>query len=122
MKIVWCFDRIARSGVFAFDTARDDFNFKEIVNKMISYNSMTWGELKRQTHDRGKSKHHFLDPSSFSDEAKEQIARNRLEDEVDDIFSFALQNTLRVIGLRKGQMFHVVWYDPYHQFAPSTKR
>ena len=63
-KIIWVFDKIDRSGNYAFDVNREDFDHKEVLGKMVDYSSMTWGEVKRQTHDDGKSKHHFLTPGS----------------------------------------------------------
>lgn len=122
LKIVWCFDMLDVDGDFAFNTSRSDFQHKEILDKMISYSTMTWAELRAQTHDKGKSKHHFLDPAALSPAAKERIAAKHFEESSDTIFSFALQNKLRIIGLREGEKFHAVWYDPQHKFCPSTKK
>lgn len=55
-----------KKSIYAFDVNRPDFDHKEVLGKMINYSSMTWGEVKRQTHDDGKSKHHFLAPGSLS--------------------------------------------------------
>ena len=35
--------------------------------------------------------------------------------------SFAFTNTLRVIGLRDREKFHVLWYDARHEVYPSSK-
>jgi len=121
-KIAWCFDRIDRSGKFAFDPSRPDFNHKELIEKIISYGSMTWADLKRQTHDKGKSKHHFLTLESLSPEAAERVKRLLPEEEFDSVFSLALQNVLRIIGIRKDEKFYVMWYDTKHEFCPSHKQ
>ena len=118
---IWLFDLLDRSGPFAFDTSRPDFQHKEFLDKMIAYSNMTWAEIKQQTHDKGKSKHHMLDESGFSPAAWERVKAKHLEEETDAIFSFALQNLLRIIGIRRNAEFHVVWYDPKHQFYPSKK-
>ena len=121
-KIIWCFDRIDRNGPFAFDVNRQDFLPREILDKMISYSSMTWREITRHTHDDGKSKHHFLnDADKFSDAARARISAMKLGEDTDHIFSFALQNKLRVIGLRDREFFHVLWYDSRHEFYPSQR-
>ena len=119
---VWCFDMLDKAGSFAFDTSRSDFDHREFLDKMIAYSNMTWTEIKQQTHDKGRSKHHMLDESGFSPAAWERIKAKHLEEYTDAIFSFAFQNLLRVIGVRRNEEFHVVWYDANHQFYPSKKR
>ena len=116
------FDMLDRDGAFAFDLLRPDFDHKEVLDKLIAYSNMTWTEIMRQVHDRaGKSKHHFLSGGRLSREAIERIRVKGLEEYSDSIFSFALQNRLRIIGIRTGVEFHVVWYDPEHQFCPSRR-
>lgn len=123
LKVIWAFDNIDKDGPFAFAFNSVTFPHKEILGKMISYASMTWTELDRQTHDAGKSKNHFLEFESLSKEAKERFKYKFPEfDTADSIFSFALQNKLRIIGVRDGQIFHAIWYDPEHKFCPSHKR
>ena len=121
-KAIWLFDEIDKSGHFAFDILREDFQHKEFLDKMISYTNMTWNQIVSQTHDQGKSKHHFLNEDGLSKEAKERINALELEQDTDRIFSFALQNKLRVIGLRENEKFHVKWYDPKHEFYPTNKK
>ena len=122
IKSAWVFDKIDRNGCFAFDINRDDFDYHEVLEKMISYANMTWGGLRRQTHDDGKSKHHFLDADKLSKNAKERLVAMHLEEEADQIYSIALQNKLRIVGLRDKDRFHVLWYDPEHDIYPSTKK
>ncbi len=118
-KVIWRFDMIDRSGKFAFDLSRDDFRYKEILEKLIDYSGMTWAEVRRQTHDNGKSKHHLLNVEFLSREAYERFKMRNLEEYSDSIFSFALQNKLRIVGIRKDEHFHVLWYDPEHEVCPS---
>ncbi|HIW49818.1 MAG TPA: hypothetical protein IAA10_02535 [Candidatus Blautia intestinavium] len=121
-KVIWLFDMIDRSGVYAFDLNRDDFLHKEVMEKMIDYSNMTWAQVKQQTHDEGKSKHHLLSIDSISREALDRVKAKQLEDYSDAIFSFALQNKLRIIGIREREKFHVLWYDPEHKVCPSHKK
>lgn len=121
-KVIWCFEWLDKSGPFSFDLSRPDFDHREILEKIIAYSNMTWSEVKRQTHDDGKSKHHMLDFSKLGIDAGERIRAKKLEQYTDSIFSFALQNKLRIIGIRKGQLFYAVWFDPGHQFCPSKKK
>ncbi len=121
-KVIWLFDMIDRSGKFAFDLNRDDFLYREVMEKMIDYSNMTWAEIKKQTHDIGKSKHHLLSLDMLSKDAFDRFKIMRIEEYEDSIFSFALQNRLRIVGIRENEYFHVLWYDPNHQVCPSKKR
>lgn len=122
MNVVFYFDRLDRDGHFAFNVLRDKFNYKEVLTKIVEYSNLTWSEIKLQTHDKSnKSKHHFLEYSGLSKLARDRISKLDMESEIDAIFSFALQNKLRLIGIRENEKFHVVWYDPEHEFCPSGK-
>lgn len=121
-KVIWRFDMIDRSGKFAFDLNRDDFLHHEVMEKMIDYSNMTWAEVKSQTHDEGKSKHHLLSIDMLSNDAFDRFKTRRLEGYEDSVFSFALQNRLRIVGIRENEHFHVLWYDPGHEICPSKKR
>lgn len=92
------------------------------MEKMIRYSNMTWAEIKRQTHDQGNSKHHFLRPEELSKESQERLTAKGLEEANDALFSFALNNTLRIVGIREGERFKVLWYDPNHEVCPSVKK
>lgn len=118
---IFTFRNVDRDGEFAFDPARKDFDSKLFIEKLISYSSMTWQQIMQQTHDDGKSKNHFLSPKSLSKKALERIEKRRLTD-IDSLFSLALTNKTRVIGLRDGAEFQIIWYDAEHDFAVSVKR
>lgn len=121
-KPIWRFDKLDRDGEFRFDLQRQEFNHQEVLRKLIDYGNMTWKEITQQTHDRkNHTKHHFLDYDGLSSAAKKRIKKLNLQEETDIIFSFALQNKLRIIGLRENNEFHIVWYDPDHKFYPSSK-
>lgn len=118
----WTFDMIDRNGVFAFDINRQDFNAKLFFDKLISFSNMTWSEIMRQTHDKGKSSNHFLDVDGMSKEARSRYEFMQFVGKYDEqVFSLRLNNTTRVIGIRDGRIFHVVWYDENHKFYPSNK-
>ena len=54
--------------------------------------------------------------------ARERLKSLKLEDFSDDLFSFALNNKLRIIGLRLDDHFHVLWYDSEHLVYLSVKK
>lgn len=123
---IWIFSDIDRDGKFAFDVNRSDFEHRIILEKIIEYATMTWNQLKQQTHDESRNKNHFLtvDRDTLTDEALKRV-KKKIPDEDDPrlefIFSFALTNLIRVIGIRSGAYFYVMWYDPRHEFS-KTKR
>lgn len=120
---IWTFKNVDKDGIFRFDPNRKDFNSQDFLNKMLAFSKMTWNKIKEQKHDNNKSKHHTLSVGSLSKDAEERIKAKCLEDFTDNIFSFALNNMVRVIGIRSSDSpeFKVVWYDAKHQFAPSKK-
>ena len=119
---IWNFTNVDTEGMFAFDLTRKDLDSKFLLNKLVDYSSMTWQEILQQTHD-GKSKHHKLDNlDRLSKEAQIRIEKKHLNLDTDAIFSFALDNMKRLIGIRNGAVFQVIWYDANHEFAPSAKK
>lgn len=122
LLIVWSFKNIDRDGYFAFDLSRGDLDAKFIFDKIINYSTMTWREILRQTHDEGKSKNHTIVLDSLSKKARERIEKLELADKVDNIYSLALDNTKRLIGIRNGAEFQVIWYDANHDFCSSSKK
>lgn len=120
-KMIWVFDSVDVDGIFCFDPHREDFDAEDIFDKLLNFSKKSWSELRRETHDYGKSKHHFLADAELSKEAEERIAKLHLEDDRDRIYSLRLENLTRIIGIRDGEKFVVKWYDPKHQFCPSSK-
>ena len=129
LRPVWMFTKIDRAGDFAFDVLRPDFRHAEFMAKMIDYSNMTWAQIKHQTHDDGRSKHHAISFDSLSKAAQDRFVAKKLDedaqsldDDSDVLFSFAFTNMLRIIGLRKGEKFYVLWYDSEHKVCSSYKK
>jgi len=117
---VWCFDKVDINGVFCFNPDAVDCNF--LIRKFMALNGMTWAKIKQMTHDDGKSKNHPLTYEGISAEGKERIKIKGIEKEdYDAIFSIALTNTHRLIGLKEGRVFHVIWNDENHKFYPTQR-
>ena len=117
---LWCFNNVDNAGTFRFSKETVDSSL--LIDKLLSLSKLSWAEIKMATHDKGKSKHHELDCRGISESGKSRIkAKNLSEEDVDSIFSFALTNKVRVIGLKKGRTFHVIWYDKLHDFYPSSR-
>ena len=116
------FEKIDRNGKFAFDLSRKDFKADLFLDKMMMYSCMTWVDISKQTHDRGKSKHHYLDNvERLSKDARDRLKALDIEDMAGDLFSFAFTNMLRIVGLRLDDNFYVLWYDPNHEVYPVKR-
>lgn len=119
---IWRFDKLDKDGKFRFDLSRSEINWKEILQKLIDYGNMEWAQIDNQTHDKtNKTKHHFLDYKGMSKDAKDRIEKLHLQENTDIIYSLALKNKLRLIGLREHGEFHIIWIDPNHEFYPCSK-
>lgn len=118
--IVWSFARVDRNGEFAFDINRDDFDVGEFLEKLMEFSTMKWFELFPR--DERKSRHHPLSKDSLSKKAEERIKFMHLENDSDSIYSLALGGKKRLIGIRDGAVFQIIWYDANHEFVPGNKK
>lgn len=119
---LWCLKKIDRNGKFGFDVNKEDFEHKRLVEIIIDYTGKTWSEIKSEKHHaRGRTCHHELSPESLSKDAKSRILAMGLDEYADSLFSMKISSIIRIIGYREGQVFNAVWYDPKHEFCPSTR-
>ncbi len=96
----------------------EKFN-KKLFEKLKNYETMTWEEIKRQTHDKGKSKNHFVGVSDLSKPAQNRIIELNYDD--DQLFSLAFENKLRIYGRLDGGIFYIIWIDENHTVYPVKK-
>lgn len=125
-KLIWRFGRRDRSGEkFCFDHRRPEVQdkYELLFETIIEYSDRTWEDIKKESHDsKGKTKHHHISIEAVSKDGVGRIkALHVSESEYDCLFSFRLNNLMRFIGLRKGAEFHVIWFDPLHEFCPSKR-
>ena len=105
---LWSFEKCDRNGKFYIDANRGDFDCKLVLTKMMEYNRRTWADIMKETHDRGKSKHHFLSVGALSSEAKARVRALQREEDTDRLFSLRLDNKTRLIGYREEHVFFVI--------------
>lgn len=120
-RILFDFGSVDVEGLFRFIPSRDDFEAAKILSAVLDFSRQTWAELRKATHNDGKSKHHFLDAGSISAEGKDRIKALQLDDFTDAIFSLRINGRMRIIGIREGEKLIVKWYDPQHQFSHSNR-
>ena len=110
LRPVFSFADIDKDGKFAFAPKRNDFEIELVLTRLIEYSSMKWSAIRAATHGHSnKTKHHFLDYASLSKDAKDRIAIKQLQEQADAIFSFALNGKIRIIGIRKDEIFKIIF-------------
>ncbi len=93
----------------------------ELHPKLKDFESMTWAEILAASGGRtsGNNSHYI----SWGDLTKE--ARDRLsylgQDDIDQVFSLRLAGTKRIIGIRDGNILHIIWYDSNHWVAEQSR-
>ncbi len=86
----------------------------EIFPKLKEFESMTWGEIEGR-------RHHAISVDGLSRKARARLREIQMDD-IDEVFSFALAGTHRIIGIRDRHALKILWWDPHHQVCLSKKR
>lgn len=113
--IVWSFLLIDCCGPWGFDSiCRNEFH-SLITSSFKDKEGISWAKLKSDT-----GSHNVL-ISKLIKEAKERLMELRIDDR-DELFSMRFTGKKRVWGIRDGNVFKVLWWDPKHEICPSEKR
>jgi len=115
-KPVWRFSTVDKGGPFKWP--KGEQSELEIVGKLHDFDSMTWSGQNGIVGE----KHHLLDAGSLSKEAKQRLEELKLDDEIENLFSFHIQGKPRIIAIRHLHVASLFWYDPEHKVAPSAKK
>ena len=110
---------IWRFGILDFDGKwhwnLDAATLRNVRDKLVSFESMTWAEIA------GK-RHHYLSSASVSKAAMDRLEEIQQDDAADLLFSLACAGLERLIGIRAGREFRLLWWDPGHEVCPSSKK
>jgi hypothetical protein len=106
-------------GQFEWGQVSDPRRVRTILRRVMELEGKTWFDLQKAD----VSLHaHELSANRLSPEAEQAIADAKLDAEVDQLFQVGVSGKQRIIGLRYESEFHVVWWDPMHEFCPSKKK
>jgi hypothetical protein len=86
----------------------------EIRQKLGEFEGMRWGDIAGR-------RHHFLSPDSLSTAARKRLQELKQDDADDLLFSLAFSNLERLVGIRAGREFRLLWWDPNHEVSPSPR-
>ncbi len=111
--ISWRFSKVDRDGKWKCSlNALGEDKTKEIIRKLKDFDSMTWGDFK------GKRRH-SIPVNTISREAKKRL-EDIQRDDIDVLFSVGISGKERIWGVREGDVFSILWWDPEHEVYPST--
>lgn len=95
--------------------------FTEVIEKLHSFEGMTWGEIIQASGGRKYgTNHHFDNVSELIPEAQRRWGKLGYE-EYDQVFSLRLDATRRLFGILLDGVFSVVWYDQRHEIYKMKK-
>jgi hypothetical protein len=93
--------------------AHEDF-IKIIKDHLHSFEGMTWTQIKQAAGGRSSGTNsHPLPIQGFVKGAVKRLEELKLDD-VSELFSLRLNNTLRLYGIKDGRVLRFIWHDPYH--------
>lgn len=117
---VWAFN-LYRIQEHRWSVECEDFAIN-CVPKLKQFEGMTWEEILRQTHDKGKSSNHFILSLDLLCREAQKILMDEQCYPVDQLFSLRIDNRRRLIGFLDDGIFCILWYDQNHEIVKSNKK
>lgn len=117
---VWAFNLLDRNHP-KWGLSNIDNLYSHIIEKLISYEGMTWDEIIKASGGRSHgNNNHFEDISSLSPAAQKRWRELNLE-QYDRIFSLRLAGKHRLYGILLNGIFRIIWSDQCHEIYPLDK-
>lgn len=91
--------------------SESESSFREIARRLKETESRSWNEIRRN-----ERRDHYVEVSKLSGEAKKRLSTLGVLD--DSLFRFRFTGKHRLWGLRQGDYFFVLWWDPEHMVYP----
>ena len=91
----------------------DVFNERNIINRLSSLETQTWGEIVG-------GENHFIKVSDFIGEAQNRMTELKLF--YDELFSLRIDGRRRIFGILEGGVLFFLWYDREHEICPAPKK
>lgn len=121
-EIIWRFSRADFDGEYGWRNVECYEKAREILSKLSKYEGKTIGNILDERYGNGKSKHHNVEVSRLSKDARKRIKELFNEQNmIDELFSLRLSGKNRVWGVLNGNIFYFLWWDPDHKVCPALK-
>lgn len=116
---VWRFGKIDFEGNWGFGNLEKS-NFKEILAKLKSFESMTWGEIERKVDKGGQRQNHEMPKEKVCNEAQDRLKKLNLDKF--DLYQLRFSGKERLWGIRTAEILNILWWDPNHTVYPTEKK
>jgi len=113
-KPSWLFQAMDLEGPWSCKRVGRD-ELLNIREHLASFESMTWTEIQQP------AKSHFVETDRIIRDAFKRLQEIK-QDDTDQLFSLRISAQCRLWGIRDGDTFKILWWDPKHEICPSEKR
>ena len=115
--IHWRFGLVDHDGRWAWpNVGRGDYH-SEVLTKLALFEQKSWNEVQG-TGSAGTGKDIPLE--SLCNDAQRRLIDLGLDDQ-DRIAELRLTGPQRVWAVRRGDLLHLLWWDPEHEVCPTTR-
>lgn len=103
-------------GPWAWELASPRDILADVVRVLHEYEMGSWSDLVN-----GSRHNHYITVESIVHEAQQDLEKHWPEDLPDRLWSLHIHGKVRIWGIRQGDVFQLVWYDPEHTVFPVAK-
>lgn len=112
--VLWSFSLIDNDGPWGFNLICKNELHKLVTSGFKDKEGINWASLKTSgSHNVAKNK--------LISSAQKRLAEKLLDDR-DELFSMRFTGKQRIWGIREGNVFKILWWDPNHEICPSNKK
>jgi len=108
---VWHLGTLDVNGPWGWHAIDKTFFFNEILPKVTNFEGMFWKEILAKNN-------HEVSVSKIISNAQKRLTKINLDD-TEILVSLRLTSKQRIWGIRAGNIFRILWWDPEHQVYPS---
>lgn len=97
---------------------------ERIIAKLQQFETQYWREIKSASGGKSQgngTNSHFIEGIYLPLPAKKVFIEKGYMRKYENVFSSRLSGKERLIGFVDMAKFHVLWYDPEHEFFPTSK-
>lgn len=114
-QVFWSFSLVDAEGPWGFNSICKNELHGLVMNGFKCKEGASWAELK------AKGGCHNVAKQKLIKEAQQRLIDIKLDD-LDELFSMRFTGKKRIWGIRDGNIFKILWWDPEHQVCPSYKK
>ncbi len=93
----------------------DAAGIRAVIARLSNFETMRWADIK-------SSGSHTVGTQGIIKEARDRLIERKLEEWADHLTSLRISAKERLWGFLRGDVFHVLWWDPKHEVYPSSKK